>query len=175
MKSIIQFSLIIFALAFISACGKKTEEAIIYNDKIVEEQSKVLRAENHLIETVSNNQLEQIQPAFVAFVKQIKESLKTVEEIESFDEQDNFKKAAIKLFTVYLKVAETDYAEAIKLAQLQGEQITEQDETRFLELSDKIDKVLSDEIKVFIKAQDEFAAQYKFEIKETESKNISEE
>lgn len=174
MKSIIHILLGVIALTMIPSCGNKTKDAILYNDKIVEEQSRIVRAENRLIEAVSNEQTEQIQPAYQAFVAQIKESLKAIEEIESFDKQDNFKKAALRLFSLYLKVAESDYAEAIKLAQIPYENLSEQDKTRFSELSDKVDKVLGDEIKIFIKAQEEFAAQYKFDFKESESTTATE-
>jgi len=145
------------------ACGPTKEDAIKYNDAIITEQRKVVDKENELTGAIKNNapNLDQI---LEGLLKQVEESTAAVTKMEDFDKKSDFKDAALKLFAVYKDVATIEYKAWLANLKTPIEKVDDKvlaEETELVKkINEKIDKALGE----FTKAQDDFAAKYKFEI-----------
>lgn len=152
-----------FVLMSFFACGPTKEDAIKYNDEIIVEQRKVVNAENDLTGAIKSN-AGNLDAVLAKLVAQVDESTATVTKMESFDKKTEFKDAALKLFAVYKDVATGEYKAWLANLKTPAEMVDDKvlaEETELVaKINEKIDKALND----FTKAQDDFAAKYKFEI-----------
>jgi hypothetical protein len=145
------------------ACGPTKEDAIKYNDSIITEQRKVVDKENELTGAIKNN-AGNLDEILAGLSKQVEESTAAVTKMEDFDKKSDFKDAALKLFAAYKDVASNEYKAWLLNLKTPAEQVDDKvlDEEKVLvqKINEKIDKALGD----FTKAQEDFAAKYKFEI-----------
>ena len=162
----------LFILTGFNSCGPNTDDAVKYNDTLVEQQTKVFEKESFLIEAISKNVPEKLDTALNNLVKQVKESTETTEKIKDFDGENELKSAALKVFLVYKDVTQKEYIEMIKIAKTPDTLYTQEDDNKIIDISKKIDDKLNKIIDSFIQKQKEFSNKYKFElpIKETEKK-----
>ena len=156
---------------FFAACGPTTEDAINFNDAVIAEQKTVLDKENHLINTIANNQQDQIKLVQQELLDQIDKSIKTVEELKGHSKFDEFKDATIKLFVIYKEVVANDYSEIIKIAMLPDEEYTQEADDKMNEISGQIDSKLEKALTDFGKAQEKFAQELNFTLR-TKNSNI---
>jgi uncharacterized coiled-coil protein SlyX len=145
------------------ACGPTKEDAIKYNDAIITEQRKVVDKENELTGAIKSN-AGNLDEILAGLTKQTEESIAVVTKMEDFDKKSDFKDAALKLFNVYKDVAAVEYKAWLANLKTPIDQVNDQvlaEETELVKkINEKIDKALGD----FTKAQEDFAAKYKFEI-----------
>jgi len=158
----------IFAVTLF-ACGPTTEQAIDYNDAIIAEQKLVLNKENQLINIIANNQQDQINSMHKELLDQIDNSIRTVNELKGHSKFNGFRDATLALFKVYKEVVEGEYAEVIKIAQLPDEEYTKEADDKIMEVSGQIDSKLEKALNDFGDAQEKFAEELDFQLKEEPS------
>jgi len=157
----------LFVSAILVSCGPTTDDAIKYNDALVDQQKKVLQKESALIEVISKNTPDKLESSYNDLLNQIKESAEIVQKMEAFDGKTDMKDAVLKVFEAYKNAAENDYIEMINLAKTPDALYTQETDDKVIDLSKKIDDKLNKAVDAFIVKQKEFAEKYKFELTAT--------
>ena len=149
---------------FFASCGPTKEDAIKYNDQIIDQQRKVVDKENDLIGYIKGGSLTNLDEKYNSLSKQIDESTEAVKKMESFDGKTEFKDATLALFVIYRSVVDKEYkAWVLNLktpAELIDDKVLDEERDLVKSINEKMDKALAD----FTKAQEDFATKYKFEI-----------
>ena len=168
MKKLFSLSMLAFTLLFATSCGPTTDEAIAYNDKIIDEQVAIIDKINTLeksMETWENH--SGMDQAYVATVKQLEESTAVVSAMEDFDGSSEFKDGALKLFGIYKAVLEKEYKEMIALYKLPDDQFSSEVEDKWAGIHDQAFKKMDDGLNELRTIQEKFSEKYKFEIEKT--------
>lgn len=158
----------LFVSVILVSCGPTTNDAITYNDALVNQQEKVIQNESALIEAISKNTPDKLDSSCNDLLNQIKESADVVQKMEAFDGKTDMKDAALKVFEAYKDAAENDYIELINLAKTPDTLYTQETDNKVIDLSKKIDDKLLKAIDAFRAKQKEFAEKYKFELTATD-------
>lgn len=157
------FGSLVLSVLMVS-CGPTTDDAIKYNDALVDEQSKVIKAEDALIQAISQSDAAKYDDALAGLVKQVTESEAIVTKMEAFDGKTDYKDAALSLFKAYKSATENEYPKILKIAKTPNEEYTPELDDELMTLSGEIDTKLNKEIEAFVAKQKEFATQWKFEL-----------
>lgn len=165
MKKIASIGLFAVIMFSMISCGPTSEQAIAYNDKIIDQQVAIINkvdALNTSFKTWENK--AGMDKAWTEAVKQVETSTTEVTAMDAFDKNSDFKEAALKLFGIYKEVLNNEYKEMLALYKLPNDLFTKEQEERWGKLSEqafeKMDKALN-ELKP---VQAQFAEKYKFEI-----------
>jgi hypothetical protein len=164
MKKLFAIISSLFVSAILVSCGPSTDDAVKYNDELVNQQTKVFEKETALIEAISKNMPEKLDLLYGDLKKQIDESIAAVDKMESFDGKTDFKDAAMKVFTAYKEVVDNEYKEMIKYSKVPDTLYTPEDDDKVIALSKKIDDKLNKSVDDFVQVQKSFAEKYKFEL-----------
>jgi hypothetical protein len=157
------FGSLVLSVLMVS-CAPTTDDAIKYNDALVDQQTKVIKAEDALIQAISQNTPEKLDEALNGLVKQIAASEEAVSKMEAFDGKTDYKDAALSLFKAYKNAAEKEYPEIIKIAKTPNEEYSQDMDDQLMTLSKAVDEKLNKEIEAFVAKQKEFSEKYKFEL-----------
>jgi len=163
----LKFPLLTAVLLLLSSFVQaQNTKAIDYNDKIVDEQSKIIVLTLEFVDLIDID-LNACETKRVEMVKQIETSILVVEKMGSFEGNSELRTAALNLFRFYKKVYSVEYKMFLDYL-LKGEDITEEEVTELTEISTRIgeEEVVLDE--AFAIAQENFAVKYGFVIEENE-------
>lgn len=153
---------VIFTL-FVS-CGPSKDDAVKYNDAIVEQEMLIINKEDSLIEAISRNQSDKAERLYKDFVSQINSSTEKINKTDAFDHEKAFREAALELFKSYKSAAENEYADMMKITRIPDEVYTKEDDDKLIDLSKTVFDKLNIELGKFSKAQKNFADKYKLEL-----------
>lgn len=151
----------VFAL-FLVSCGPSTQDAIDFNNAIIDHQKRLLDTESQLINAISNHQTAQVDQIYKDYLTQIDNSIAAINDLKSFSKFDTFKTSALSLFTAYKEVITNEYAEVIKLYRIPTDVYTDNDDKKLNELTRSIDSKLEDALKNFVETQKSFATEFNF-------------
>jgi len=143
-----------------AACGPSVEEAIKYNDAIVNQGLKVINKIDTLNINFATYDPAKIVPALDAAKKQAEISLGKISKMEDFQGNPKFRDAAIVYLTIVNNALNKEFNEMSDIYQIPDTLFTESNEKRWNELSNSIDKTLTDSYYEYIAAQKEFALKY---------------
>lgn len=171
MNKLLLVTLPAVAVVFFS-CGPTTDQAIDYNEKIINQEKAVVESEGKLIDGLydSDASLEDVELQRTLLLATVTGAQAVVIEEGKFDEENKFGEAAKSLFATYHDVTKNEYKEVIEL--LGKEDYTEEDDARVEELLGTIDEKLDSEMEKFTVAQEDFAAKYNFELEDEEEVEI---
>ena len=108
--------------------------------------------------------LKALDMAFSNFCLQIATSTNQMEAIGSFDKSSALKDAAMGLLIAYKSTTENEYPNLIKLVKIPETEYTNDDDKKFMDLSDSIDNKLQQKISVYIQQVKLFAQEYNFQL-----------
>lgn len=138
------------------------QDAINYNDKIIEEESAIIDEINVLETEFSTYDPSKIESALDAALLQVTNSIEIVEGLDDFDGSSEFKDQTLEFFKMFENQLEEDYAEMLEIYKLPADQYTTDEENRYNEIMKKIDDEYQPQFKEFTDTQDAFAAKYGF-------------
>ena len=167
MKKSVYLIPVLFAI-LLTSCGPTTEQARQYNDKLIAQEVKVIKALDAVDNAFSTYKPEIIEPAIEKAKKQIDKSVKIINEIGDFDGDSEFKNETLNLFNLFKKHLNNEYAEQLELYKLSDEEYTEKEEARWNELSEKMNDEYTKVFNKFSEAQESFAEKWGFPL---ESRN----
>jgi len=162
MKKNLFYVLALFVVAFITSCGPTMEDAINYNDQIIDEELAIIDKINVLETEFSTYEPSKIEPALDAALLQVTNSIEIVEALDNFDGSSEFKNQTLEFFRMFKKQLEEDYAEMLEIYKLPSDQYTSVEEKRYNEIVKKIDDEYQPQFKEFTGTQDAFATKYGF-------------
>ena len=160
MKKLV-YLLFIVAVAATTGCEKKLT-ATEYNNKIIDEQGKVLDLVLDFTAKVDESDMKGARLLLEKTGVQCDSSIKTIEAMGPFDDDASFKDAAIDLFKFYKRAFATDYKELLDI--IEKEEPTMEDLDRVNVIVKKVsdeEMVLDDKVQ---KVQKEIADKHDVKI-----------
>jgi hypothetical protein len=156
-------SVIALFIAFtFQSCGPTPEDAIKYNDSIIDQVNMVINSDK--IGDALAKEPADMKAFLDDFIKTINASIDAVKKGGGFDGKTDFMDMAVKYLTSYKAVAETEYKGIIEINSKTPEDITDEDDAKNSKLSEDADKKLQTASEEFDTFQKDFAKRYKFEI-----------
>lgn len=153
-------------LMFASGLFSQNSKAIEYNDKIIDEQSKIILLTLEVVEFMDTD-LDKSEKKRLEAVKQIDKSILVIEQMGAFEGNNELRSSSLELFKFYKKIFAEEYKVILDILK-KGENITEEDITVISEFYNTISEeefILDEKLE---KAQGQFAEKYGFEIEENE-------
>jgi hypothetical protein len=163
------------------------EEAVDFNDDIITDQTTYLEKETVFIDALSYNYdefsvedtipLEAVDEATEVLEKSytelkdfVEENIEKYNKVEAFDEEDIFRIAFVDYLNSYLELINNEYAELmeIQMYYLEELEVTDDMIVKWDNLIDEAEEKGEDIEDAFGEKQNEFAAQYEFELIEQE-------
>ena len=152
--------------------------AIEYNDFIIGQQEKVIKAVLKLSDVMNANPINNndLKANYNVFGKECKKALDTIKKMDSYNNNTGFRDESIRLFQFYYDIYEKDYKELIDII-VKGDKITEADATRMLQIQESITKRENKRDGKFAAEQNKFASENNMQIiqndlqKEIDKKN----
>jgi hypothetical protein len=160
-------SILLFALIVIAAtsCGPTKDQAIAYNDKIINEQVAIYDKLNVLYDALKNyTDHAGMDKAYLSALKQVDSSTEVVSKLDKFGGSSEFRDIALKLFATYKSVLQNELKKMIDISKLTDEMYNTDMEDQYNNLADVSDKKMDEALKELDSIQKEFANKYKFEI-----------
>jgi hypothetical protein len=152
-------------LLMLAACGPSKEEAIAYNDKIIDQQVLLIDKINSLEKSMEVwDDHAGMDRAYIAAIKQLEESTEVVSKLEKFDGSTEFRDGALKLFGIYKSVLDNEYKEMVALYKLSDEQFTTKVEDKWNSIHDAAMKKMDDGLNELRAVQTAFSEKYEFQI-----------
>lgn len=162
MKKILMIVVPFFAIAMMSSCGPTADDAVTYNNAIVQELDRVMMADSVI---ASMEQDKAVMDATEKnLIAQLNSAIETIKKNGGFDKGTELMDAAMNYLTSYKSVAETIYKEMIEINSKPLEKLTEDDDARYKELQDMCNTKMEKVSDQFDSIQKVFAEKYKFEI-----------
>jgi AAA15 family ATPase/GTPase len=155
-------------MAMFISCGPTSDDAIKYNDSLVNLQSKVFEKESALIDAMDKNTTDKIDPLYKDLLTQIDKASDTLEKIGKFGDKTDMKDAVMKVLATYKSVATNEYPEIIRIAKMPDSLYSPEEENKRIDLSKKIDDELDKVVNDFLEVQKGFSVKYKFELSTAE-------
>ncbi len=163
MKRSFYYFLILSNLLLIS-CSPSKEEAIKYNDSMIEEQLKIVSLFDSLNYCLDSNISQQLLPIQKKLSNQIEESLKKINKIEEFDKNSNYKKNIEALFNVYKDITNNEYYKIINIYILPDSLYSNEEEVKLNIFWNEAFKKVQNQLFEFNKVQVDFSKKYNFKL-----------
>lgn len=151
-------------LALFISCSPSTNEAVEYNDKIVNEQILVATAIDSLNELISNKDTSQINTCYQGLLNTIKLSSTKIDSITDFDNQDDYKNAIKKFLKTYQEILDNEYKNLIHICYLPDTLINQDTLDFFNKTLNQINKKVTTQMTEFNTFQESFAKKYNFSL-----------
>lgn len=90
--------LFISAFVLLAACSPTSEQAIEYNDKIIDQQTLIYNKINDLNNTYKSYKPDEMDKAYDTALKQANSGISVVNSMAAFGSSTSFRDEAIKLF-----------------------------------------------------------------------------
>jgi len=154
-----QIFLMFFFSLWLISCGVSSEDAVLYNDTIIKEQLKVIKALDTLDNTFATEDSTKLLLLNNLALKQAEQSLEIIEQLSAFRNDDSFQKAGIDFFQEIIDVLQTSYPHLINLLYAT---YTEEIAQEAADLSLFIDDRINEAIEKLSEAQEAFAENHNF-------------
>ncbi|MGQ9847029.1 MAG: LIC11966 family surface protein [Bacteroidales bacterium] len=161
-----KFTIIIISAFLLFACTNISENAIKYNDQIINLQHKIVRLFNKLDSSFADTINHSFKIIHQELLQEIESQLKSIDSIPNFDNKDRFKQEYKTLLTVYYDVVKNDYSKMINLYLLPDSLYTQNVKDDFLQTNKIANEKLQHALNKFIEAQKQFAIEYKFNLQD---------
>ncbi len=154
-------------LVLFNSCDlNKQQNALDYNNTIVDEQMKIMEKFITFIE-LDTEDMDEMDAARQEIVKQCKISIDVVEKLPAFDGDASFRDTALRLFRFYQQSSEVAYKEMIDILR-KGELMTEEDEERLVTINEEVTKDEAELDAQLSQAQEVFSKKYNFQLEKPE-------
>ena len=155
------FALLIASTLLVS-CGPTTNDAVKFNDKVVEAQKGCIAGEKSFFKACDGYKADEIKASYESFSKAVDSSVKILTEIKDVEEFASFKTNAANLVNAYKKLMPVEYNEYAKIYAMPNDLYTSKDSARCVEVAAKINATLNPLVQSFIAEQEQFAKKWKF-------------
>ncbi|MEI6764274.1 MAG: hypothetical protein WCM76_01460 [Bacteroidota bacterium] len=152
----------------VMSCGPTSDQAIAYNDKIIDQQVAIINKMDGLNTSFKDwSNKEGMDKAYAEAIKQVEVSITEVTAMDAFDKNTEFKEGALSLFKVYKSVLDNEYKEMVALYKLPDNLFTKEQEDKWTSLSEQALNKMDNGLNELKPIQSKFAEKYKFEINKT--------
>jgi hypothetical protein len=164
MKKLSTFVFALFTAAALTSCGPTSEDAINYNDSLINEINKVIQADNKFVEAEDKGG-DEMKSAHQSLIQQVNTALENIKKVGPFDKKSDFLDASVKYLTTYKGVVENEYKQMVDISSKPDDQKTEDDDAAYNKAQDASRDKMKTAEDEFTKVQQDFSKQYKFKFK----------
>lgn len=151
-------------LSLFICCNPSSDEAVEYNDNIVNEQILIATAIDSLNVYISNKDTNKIKTYYQQLLNTIKVSTNKIDSIKDFDNQPDYKNNIKKLFKTYQEIIDNEYMNLINICYLSDSLITQDTLNYFNFTLNLINEKISLQMKEFNTFQESYAKKYNFSL-----------
>jgi len=166
MKKIFIYSTACLIL-FLSACKPTREEALKYNDAIIDEQVAVMDLINALNSSINTYDKDTFDLGYKKLDAQLNKSIQKVSSMDDLGGKTEFKDAAIAYFKTIKEGMVSELKPALNQYGKPLEEATEEDDEKADVLYHKFIDRLKKAFKPFVDAQNKQAKEYDYEIEKS--------
>lgn len=160
MKNLTRLFGVVFITLSFSSCNSRSEEAAAYNDRLIAQQEFVLNALNELDSTLNKIDTSRIDDAYHILRGRIREGIRQVDSIGTFQKDPMLHDATVALFEGYDNMVAGPYKELIDLIELPDTLFTQLEQQKALRLEDSIISGIESLHEDFISTQKDFGEKY---------------
>ena len=144
----------------LASCSSRSEQAALYNDRIIDRQIDIVLALNELDSSLNDLETDKIDDAYHILRGKVKEGIRTLDSIGDFKGDAGLLQASKTLFEGYDQLAAGPYHELITLLQLPDSAYGPDQQMQSFELEDQIGKGIESLHMAFEKQQRSFGERY---------------
>ncbi len=161
-----KFKILAFTLliALFSQCSPTTEEALDYNDKLIEDETKIMNVITALEEVMTTFNPTKINIVMSDAKRQLGISRASLEEMGDFDGDTEFYDATMALYDMFDSQLNTEYKLQYKICKDNVGNINQEQLLQLGQLQKQIDESYNFVFGKFLSAQKNFAEKWKFEV-----------
>jgi hypothetical protein len=156
-----------FALLLLVSCGPGRNEAIKYNDHIMDIVNKLTLSHNGFLNQIDGHNVDSLKITHQLFSDASKACLDEIKKEKAFGERTEYRDAAVAYFTALNAIADNEGKQMTEVITKDPSEVTEADISKVSELSTKFDADYEKAFNTIEAAQITFAKEWKFEIKKT--------
>jgi hypothetical protein len=167
--NILSACILMFMLA---SCGPTTDDAIKYNDSIIDEQSLIVERINTLYDCLDDwDHPEKMDEAYKQALAQVDLGTEKVSKLPDFGGKSELREASLKLFSIYKSVIQTELKTMVEIIKMPETEITPEVEARFDGMNDQALKKMDNGLKEFQEIQIKFSVKYNFVLNKSTDTN----
>jgi len=148
----------------LQSCGGEKIKPEAYNDALVTEQINVVKASEELQAGFDTYIKEDMETLFQRYINQVDASLKKVNELGDYNNDDTFQNATIELLEMYKTLGKKEYLQAKEILSKPDSIYSKNDEARVELLFKQIDRTIQKATTAYQKEQEKFASKNKIQL-----------
>ncbi len=159
-----KYSISIAVLLILTACGPNTNEAIKYNDQIIDIVDKIKPPQENLIYQLDGHNIDSLKITQTEFENIAIESLKKLNEIKAFDNTTEYIDAAKKFVGVMQNLSANEVKTLVQLITKDSLSYTDEDVKIAEENSANFDNKYEIAFTEFAESQKQFSTKWNFKL-----------
>lgn len=163
----IKFALIVCVLIVFNACGPTQNEAISYNDGIMNIIDSLTIEHELLLDQIDGHNIDSLKLTHKLFSEKAKTSLERGKKIEAFADNKDFRNVALEYFTTMNYLAENEAKQMVEIMYKNSLQIPQSDVDEINKLAASFDETYGKVYDKILAAQIKFADEWKFKLEES--------
>ena len=153
------------ASALFTSCGPSQNDAIAYNDKIVDIQKALLPVQDACVDQIDGHNKDSLKIVQAQFSEKSKNALEECQKLKDFNGKREYLDASLDYFKVTQSLADNEGKQIMQIMTKDSSQVTEKDASDVTAFATKFDAEYTKVLKKVQDAQVAFAKEWKFEIK----------
>jgi hypothetical protein len=156
-----------FLFLVLTACGPTQSAAIKYNDSIMKIVDDLAIEHTLFLDQVDGHNIDSLKLTHQHFVSKAKESLESSKKIGPLGDKTEYIDVTLDYFTILNAIANNEGKQMVEIMSKDSTQITQEDLEKIDALAAKFDGDYGKVFDKLSKAQETFAAEWKFDLIET--------
>jgi len=163
----LKFALIVCVLIVFNACGPTQDEAISYNDGIMNIIDSLTIEHELLLDQIDGHNIDSLKLTHKLFSEKAKSSLERGKKIEAFADNRDFRNIALEYFTTMNYLADNEAKQMVEIMYKDSLQIPQSDVDEINKLAASFDETYGKVYDKILAAQLKFAYEWKFKLEES--------
>ena len=163
----LKFALIVCVLIVFNACGPTQDEAISYNDGIMNIIDSLTIEHELLLNQIDGHNIDSLKLTHKLFSEKARSSLEIGKKIEAFADNRDFRNVALEYFTTMNYLADNEAKQMVEIMYKDSLQIPQSDVDEINKLAASFDETYGKVYDKILEAQIKFADEWKFKLEES--------
>lgn len=153
-------------VAFLAACQSRSEQAALYNDRIVDQQFQLIQAVESLDTLLLTRDASTMQDALVLVKGEVIRSQRLLDSLGAFQQDTTLLEGARQLFNTYADLSSQDYPDMIRLLEVDAPADTLAHLEQIYAVQAEIHAQRTATYEAFFQAQQSFGKKFNLEFEE---------
>lgn len=157
--------LIIGTLSIIlTSCGPTQNEAIKYNDSLIDITDKIMEKQNLFVNQLDGHNIDSLKITHQLFVRQAEISIEELTKVKIFDDKNEFGNSVSEYIAIVNSIVNNEAKQMVELLSKEAEQYTLYDQEKIEKLASKFDEKNNKSFENLEKAQLAFSKEWNFKL-----------